>query len=92
MNECLASCKAVVCFGEAKQRFADAFYAAENKKGCQILEADSLEAALDAALDASSDGDVILLSPACSSFDEFKSFEQRGEVFKQMVATRIAQA
>ena len=30
-------------------------------------------------------GDVVLLSPACASFDEFKSFEQRGTIFKQLV-------
>lgn len=30
-------------------------------------------------------GDVVLLSPACSSFDQFKSFEHRGQVFKQLI-------
>lgn len=37
------------------------------------------------ALSQSKPGDVILLSPACSSFDEFKNFEHRGEVFRQWV-------
>lgn len=35
-------------------------------------------------------GEVVLLSPACASFDEFHSFEERGEVFKKLVAARAA--
>ena len=35
-------------------------------------------------------GETVLLSPACSSFDEFSGFEERGDVFKRLVAARIA--
>ena len=52
------------------------------------MNAEHLEDALDAALSVAKPGDVVLLSPACASFDEFKSFEHRGEVFKQLVAKR----
>lgn len=46
---------------------------------------DDFEQCIRAAFDESSPGDVIVLSPACASFDKFKNFEHRGEVFKQIV-------
>ena len=49
-----------------------------------------MESALDVALEQAKAGEVVLLSPACASFDEFHSFEERGEVFKKLVAARAA--
>ncbi len=57
-----------------------------------LLEASHMEDALDTALSYAQEGDVVLLSPACASFDEFTSFEQRGRVFKSLVADRAAAA
>ena len=43
-------------------------------------------ASLDELMAAAVPGDVVLLSPACASFDQFKDYEQRGERFRQFVA------
>jgi UDP-N-acetylmuramoylalanine--D-glutamate ligase len=48
----------------------------------------TLEAAVNAAGLAAHPGDMVLLSPACSSFDQFENYEQRGRVFKQLVNER----
>ena len=45
----------------------------------------TLEDAVDAAAQAASPGDVVILSPACASFDQFTSFEHRGEEFRRLV-------
>ena len=50
-----------------------------------------MEDALDEALRMSTMGDVVVLSPACASFDEFDSFEHRGGVFKSLVEFRASQ-
>ena len=84
--------RAVICFGAAGQRFEDAFSAAAfaAPEGFQVLRAEKLADAFDAACDIAGKGDVILLSPACASFDEFTCFEERGCVFKQLVADRAS--
>ena len=84
--------RAVVCFGAAGERFEGAFDAAQADapQGFSTLRAAKLADALDAACDIAQAGDVILLSPACASFDEFSCFEERGRVFKELVAERAA--
>jgi UDP-N-acetylmuramoylalanine--D-glutamate ligase len=54
--------------------------------GVPIESAGTLEAAVAAAAAAASSGDVVLLSPACTSFDQFADFEDRGERFRALVA------
>ena len=51
----------------------------------EILECGTLERAVETALANAAAGDVVLLSPACASFDQFDGFEQRGEAFRQAV-------
>lgn len=54
----------------------------------QIVNSGTLEAAVGAAVDAAQPGEVILLAPACSSFDQFENYEHRGKVFKDLVLAR----
>jgi UDP-N-acetylmuramoylalanine--D-glutamate ligase len=54
-------------------------------KGVEVVHADTLENALRKASAVAEPGDVVLLAPACASFDQFKNYEQRGEMFKAIV-------
>jgi UDP-N-acetylmuramoylalanine--D-glutamate ligase len=49
---------------------------------------ETLEKAVNSAAAAAHPSDVVLLAPACSSFDQFENYEQRGRVFKQLVTER----
>ena len=53
-----------------------------------IHSCETLANAVSAAASAARAGDVVLLAPACSSFDQFENYEQRGRVFKQLVSER----
>lgn len=52
---------------------------------CPVTCVETLEAGLSAAVERASPGDTVLLAPACASFDQFRSFEHRGEVFETAV-------
>jgi UDP-N-acetylmuramoylalanine--D-glutamate ligase len=53
-----------------------------------IHSCQTLEKAVSAAAGAARPGEVVLLAPACSSFDQFESYEHRGRVFKELVSER----
>lgn len=72
--------KHLVLFGEAKKRMNQ-----QLGTSVETTIAESLEDAVEKAFSNSSRDDSILLSPACSSFDMFSSYEERGEVFKKIV-------
>jgi UDP-N-acetylmuramoylalanine--D-glutamate ligase len=54
-------------------------------KGAEIVHAETLENAIRKAHATAQPGDVVLLAPACASFDQFKNYEHRGRVFKDIV-------
>ncbi len=54
-------------------------------KGAEIVLAETLENAVRKASAVAQPGDIVLLAPACASFDQFKSYEHRGRVFKEIV-------
>lgn len=86
-HDCAA---AVVCFGAAGPRFYKAFQDAADSApaGFARCRAERMEEALEYAIDLAQSGDIVLLSPACASFDQFESFEERGDVFKSLVCIR----
>jgi len=55
----------------------------------KIERADTLERAVALAHEAADAGDVVLLAPACASFDQFENYEHRGRVFKELVQTLV---
>jgi UDP-N-acetylmuramoylalanine--D-glutamate ligase len=73
-----APVKAVLLFGQTQKKLLDACVKAQIPV---IKEVENVEAAVPEAFALSQPGDVILLSPACASWDQYKSFEQRGDIF-----------
>ena len=74
--------KKLILLGVTKQKIADT----AKKHGYDTYEfVDTLEEAVTLAEKASEPGDVVLLSPACASWDMFKSYEERGRLFKEYV-------
>jgi UDP-N-acetylmuramoylalanine--D-glutamate ligase len=72
-------CAGVYLIGEEAERL----HAVVGGERCETLER-----AVTAAASAARAGEVVLLSPACTSFDQFADFEARGRAFKELVAAR----
>ncbi|MEK6589454.1 MAG: UDP-N-acetylmuramoyl-L-alanine--D-glutamate ligase [Nitrospinota bacterium] len=72
--------KFLILIGDARKKIASLMNGFKN-----MIEADSLEKAVKEAFSRSKSGDVVLLSPACSSFDMFRDYEDRGEQFRKIV-------
>ena len=69
--------KCCISFGETKEKFKDIF--------TNTITTETMKEALKEAIQIAQSGDVVLLSPACSSFDQYKNYEVRGETFKEFV-------
>jgi UDP-N-acetylmuramoylalanine--D-glutamate ligase len=87
-TEAAARCRAVICFGEAGALLARACTLAHPRGTCGpfIRRVGTLAEAVQLAAQVAHEGDVVLLSPACTSFDAYDNFEQRGEEFRALVA------
>ena len=72
--------KAIVAIGESADKVEQAF-----RGTTTITKTVSMDEAVSTACSLAQSGDVVLLSPACASFDWFKNYEQRGQVFKELV-------
>jgi UDP-N-acetylmuramoylalanine--D-glutamate ligase len=72
--------KLIVAIGESKEKIYNEFKTLTN-----VIKVNSMEEAVKISFENASPGDVVLLSPACASFDMFEDYEHRGEVFKKLV-------
>ena len=75
-----AKVKTLVCMGLHNEKLIESF-----SPICEVVDTDNLADAVKAAKAHAQAGDVVLLSPCCASFDLFKSYEHRGEMFKEEV-------
>ncbi len=76
--------RAVYTIGSAAEKIAS-----QIRGMVAIMPCETLDRAVIAAGAAAVPGEIVLLSPACSSFDQFENYEQRGQVFKQLVRQQV---
>jgi UDP-N-acetylmuramoylalanine--D-glutamate ligase len=79
--------RTALLIGEAAGKIAEAL-----GDDVAFEQAGDLAAAVARAAELARDGDVVLLAPACASFDQFRSFEERGERFRALFAALQAGA
>src|SRR5579862_581378 len=78
--------KRVYSIGAAAAKIESQIVSSKNG-GPEVVHAETLENAIRKANAAAQPGDIVLLAPACASFDQFKSYEHRGKVFKEIVGS-----
>jgi UDP-N-acetylmuramoylalanine--D-glutamate ligase len=89
LNELLRQrVKRVYTIGSAAAKIESQIISAKNG-GPESVHAETLENALRKVNAVAEPGDVVLLAPACASFDQFKNYEQRGQVFKEIVKNLV---
>ncbi len=77
--------KKLVLVGVTSDKIETAVKNAKNYDGLPIYRETEFEAAVNTARKCAEKGDIVILSPACASFDLFKNFEVRGDTFKEIV-------
>jgi UDP-N-acetylmuramoylalanine--D-glutamate ligase len=82
LREMAGKVKAVYAIGEARDLIAE-----ELGSAVPVRRAGTLARAVEEAFRAAAGGDTVLLSPACSSYDQFTDYEARGEEFRRLAAT-----
>ena len=75
--------KKIIVMGETKDKIKSSII--KIKKDFPIIDAENLKDAVDKAKSIAKDGDIVILCPACASFDFFKNFMERGIKFKELV-------
>lgn len=86
LKECVGKVKALVLIGQTKEKIA---HVAQKLGISNIVLKDTFEEAMEECVRQASQGDAVLLSPACASWGMFDNYEQRGELFKEYVRTKI---
>ncbi len=80
-----ARAKTVIALGDTRRKIIEAVEKHRNEDAPVVCEAGSLAEAVTLAKGETAEGDTILLSPACASYDIFKNYEQRGDAFAELV-------
>jgi len=78
--------RAAICFGAVREKIAGAIRGIEMGTRPPVEVVDDLPAAVELARRHAQRGDVVVLSPACASYDQFANYERRGELFRRIVA------
>ena len=81
LTEAMKNVKEVACYGETKMRIKE--YCDKINKPCEVF--DNLKEATNYLIGKATKGDIVLLSPACASWDQYEKFEDRGNEFKEIV-------
>ena len=87
--EAMRHCRAVVLFGESAGKIEQALRQAARPGGATVRRVEDLSEAVEVARSLAAAEDVVLLSPACTSYDAYDSFERRGEHFRTLVQEMI---
>ena len=78
--ECSQSIKSIIAYGKASNDIYNSL-----SESCKVVKVKKFEEAINSAINLAVKGDSVLMSPGCSSYDQFKNFEERGNFFKSIV-------